>query len=82
MFDMLTLDELYQLHTKLCHAHTAIHERLFGPGEIGALPRKPLVPVFSDTWNILEAHEIELGETAKAVYAEIGRRQQEQASYA
>ena len=65
----LTLDELHLLHTKLSNAHVAVHYRLIDR-ETG----RCLVPVFSDEWNILEAHAHDMHELASEVYAEITRR--------
>lgn len=67
MFDMLTLDQLYTLHTSISHHARQAHERIMdGP--------EPRVPVFSDEWALHSAHADELRETAAAVYAEITRR--------
>ena len=67
MFDMLTLDQLYTLHTSICRDAFQAHERIMD----GSGPR---VPVFSDEWALHSAHAEELRETAAAIYAEITRR--------
>lgn len=70
MFDMLTLDELYTLHSKLCHGHTAVHARIMDNCT-------PLIPVTSDEWGVLTAHAAEIFETVLAVGAEIRDREAE-----
>ena len=72
MFDMLTADELAVLHSKLCHAHLNVHYKMLDR-DTG----QPVIPVFSDDWQILSAHADEMNEMAAAVYAELTRREQE-----
>ena len=67
MFDLLTLDQLYTLHTSISHHARQAHERIMDG-------LKPRVPVFSDEWALHSAHAEELRETASAIYAEITRR--------
>ena len=68
MFDLLTLDQLYTLHTSISRDAGQAHERIMDG-------LKPRVPVFSDEWALHSAHAEELRETAAAVYAEITRRE-------
>jgi hypothetical protein len=70
MFDTLTLCELYDLHTKLGAECRATHARMMDG-------TRPLIPVFSDQWQVLSAKCGELNETCDALYAEITRREQE-----
>jgi hypothetical protein len=67
VFDLLTLDQLYTLHTSISHHARQAHERIMDG-------LKPRVPVFSDEWALHSAHAEELRETASAIYAEITRR--------
>jgi hypothetical protein len=68
VFDKLTLDQLYTLHTSISHHARQAHERIMDG-------LKPRVPVFSDEWALHSAHADELRETASAVYDEITRRE-------
>jgi len=69
MFDMLTLDQLYVLHTSLHDTHTRIHERMM-------TGTRPLMPVDGDDWMILRATCEQVAETMFAVSAEIDRREE------
>ena len=71
MFDMLTRDELYRLHTSLFNGLTRIHQRMRAPDGTA------LIPVLGDDWLILRAAHDEMRETNRAVFEEIGRRDQE-----
>jgi hypothetical protein len=72
MFDTLTLDDLYELHTQTCTEARLVHETL-----MDGINTRPGVTVFSDDWNIKSAKCAELDETAAAVYTEIARREAE-----
>jgi hypothetical protein len=71
MFDMLTLDELYRLHTSLFHAHRNLHARMIGPGP----DLKPVISPLSDDWRIIAAACAEITETMRAVSDECDRRE-------
>ena len=62
MFDMLTRSDLFLLHTGLYQTHTRLYER--------SLTLDPL----SHEWEIVNAAQREITETAAAVFEEIGRR--------
>jgi len=66
MFDTLTLDQLYDLHTKLAAEHTARHHQLMS-----------MPDALADAWQVLAVKQDETSETMDAVYAEIARREQE-----
>ena len=68
MFDMLTLDQLYTLHTSLFDAHQKLHVLLVDRPGTG-----PVIPYGPD-WNIANAACSELTETMIWVGAEITRR--------
>jgi hypothetical protein len=70
VFDMLTLDDLYELHTRLCAQEREIHAKLMD-GQVA------LVSPLSDEWNLQSARCAEIKETADAAYAEIARRERE-----
>lgn len=74
MFDALTLAQLYALHTSLAHQHTSIHARLIDP-----ITRLPLLDPLSPDWDLLGTKEEDIGETMRAIYAEINRREQARA---
>ena len=61
MFDMLTRNELYELHSSLALTHTRINNRLTNP--------------LSREWQIGSAACREISETMTAVFAEIQKRQ-------
>ena len=62
MFDMLTRDQLYALHTSLAASATRIHQRIMG------------LPVFSDAWQIASAAHDEITETMSAISSDLTRR--------
>jgi hypothetical protein len=70
VFDLLTLDDLYELHTRLCAQEREIHARLMDG-------LTPLISPLSDEWNLQAARCREIAETADAAYAEIQRREDE-----
>jgi hypothetical protein len=65
MFDALTRDDLYELHTRLAATATRIHNRVMAS------------PVFSDEWQIASAAHDEVTETMSAVTGELTRRRLE-----
>jgi hypothetical protein len=71
MFDMLTLDQLYALHTSLCATHFKLYRRLVG------VNGQPLIDPTGPDWAIITAAQNELHETVTAVYAEITRRHEQ-----
>jgi hypothetical protein len=71
MFDHLTRDQLYALHTSLYRAHDRLYRKLIGPDY------QPVIDPLSDKWAIISAAQDEITETASAVYAELDRRKQE-----
>ena len=73
MFDALTRDQLYDLHTSLFRTHKAIHSRMVGPSP----ELKPLISPLSDDWAMRAAACVQITETMQAVNDEIGRREQE-----
>jgi hypothetical protein len=72
MFDMLTADDLYRLHSSLCATIIRLSDRM-----IPADPAAPRLSVYSAEWAVLRGASDELNETAAAVYTEIARREQE-----
>jgi hypothetical protein len=76
MFDALTRDQLYDLHTSLFNTHTALHAKLVGP----APERLPLIDPLSGDWNVISAACEEVSETMTATLAEITRRSQDPAN--
>jgi hypothetical protein len=68
MFDMLTRDELCDLHTTLYQGATRAHRQLIA--EDGHLITQPL----TTDWNLYSAVHAELAETMEAVDAELDRR--------
>jgi hypothetical protein len=70
VFDLLTLDDLYELHARLCAQSGQIHGRLMD-GQVAKV--SPL----SDEWALQQARIREVDETADAAYAEIQRRENE-----
>jgi hypothetical protein len=70
MFDMLTLDDLYELHSRLCAQAAEIHAKLMD-GQVA------LISPLSDEWALQSARVREVTETADAAYAEIARRERE-----
>jgi hypothetical protein len=72
MFDMLTLDDLYELHARLCAQSHEIHKRMMD-GQV------PLISPLSDEWKLQSARHDEVAETADAAWAEIQRRENEPA---
>ena len=72
MFDMLTLDELYELHHQLSNGHRATFSRM-----MGGLPLRPLISPTSEEWAVLQASNSEVFETVIAVGEEITRRENE-----
>jgi hypothetical protein len=72
MFDTLTLEDLYELHSQTCTEARRIHSTL-----MDGINTRPGVTVFSDGWQVKSAKCAELDETAAAVYAEISRREAE-----
>lgn len=69
MYDTLTLNDLYALHTRLNQEGERLHQRFM------ALPS-----ALSDEATLLMAKTSEVGETMGAVYAEIDRRREEAAA--
>jgi hypothetical protein len=67
VFDLLTLDDLYELHSRLCAQAVEIHA-LMMDGQTA------LISPLSDEWNLQAARCREIEETAHAAYAEIERR--------
>jgi hypothetical protein len=72
MFDNLTLNDLYELHTQLWREHRDIWQKMSDPAT-----GDPLIQVLSDQWMTLGAKMDEVSETCAAVYAEIQRRERE-----
>jgi hypothetical protein len=70
VFDMLTLDDLYDLHSRLCEQAAEIHATLMD-GQVA------LISPLSDEWRLRSARCREVTETADAAYAEILRREDE-----
>jgi hypothetical protein len=70
MFDLLTLDDLYELHSRLCAQSGQIHGRLMDGQAVQVSP-------LSDEWALQQARIREIDETADAAYAEIQRRENE-----
>jgi hypothetical protein len=68
MFGTLTTPQLHDLHASLGAGSRAVHARML----VGLTP---LIPVFSDQWQILGALTDDLGATMGAVYAEIASRE-------
>jgi hypothetical protein len=68
MFDMLTLDDLYELHARLSRQASEIHARIMDG-------QTALVSPLSDEWAFQSARANEVHETAAAAYAEIERRE-------
>src|SRR5271155_810586 len=66
MFDTLTRDDLYLLHTRLAITATAIHNRGMTS------------PVFSAGWEIGSAAHDEVVDTMFAVSAELTRRREQE----
>lgn len=73
MFDMLTTDQLFNLHTGLFRTHQKLHHRLVSD----QYPYPNLIGPLSEDWNIISAACAEVSETMHAVHAEITRRDQE-----
>ena len=73
MFDQLTRDDLHELHSQLADEHTHITGQMFTPEWL------PRCEIFGPEWNILKAKQGEVHEMMNAVYAEIGRRDNEPA---
>jgi hypothetical protein len=71
MFDHLTRDQLYALHTSLYRAHDLLYRKLIGPDH------QPVIDPLSDKWAAICAAQDEISETASAVYAELDRRRLE-----
>jgi len=71
MFDMLTRDELFELHRSLSSASHAIHARMM----IDSVT--PRIPVLGEEWAILAAHCAELNEMAEEAHAEYQAREAE-----
>ena len=71
MFDMLTTDELFALHTSLYNQGTLVHARMLGPDG------QPRMDVFGDDWRVLAAWHAEVGEMQQEIGAELRRRAQE-----
>lgn len=71
MFDMLTADQLFRLHTSLYQQGKRVHERMITPDG------HPRISVFSEAWAVLAACHAELTETQQAVGAELRRRRAE-----
>lgn len=70
MFDMLTRDDLYNLHTSLFGTHTKLHRRILDAN------LNPLVSPLGEDWAVISAAMCEVAETMRATMAEIGRREQ------
>jgi len=70
VFDMLDLDDLYELHRGLCRQAADLHATLMS-GQV------VLVSPLSDEWALTSARLSEITETADAAYAEISRRERE-----
>lgn len=69
MFDLLTLNDLYDLHHQLNEEGERLHQKFM------ALPS-----VISDEGNLFMAKTAEISEAMDAVYAEIDRRLKAQGS--
>ena len=63
MFDLLTTDQMYDLHTSLSQSASKIHNRMLS------------YSVFSDDWRIAAAAHDELTDTMFAITREIGERE-------
>jgi NAD-dependent dihydropyrimidine dehydrogenase PreA subunit len=68
VFDMLTLDDLYELHRGLCRQAADLHATLMS-GQVA------LISPLSDEWQLKSARLSEITETADAAYAEVVRRE-------
>ena len=71
MFDMLTHDQLFDLHDSLFAEATRTHQRMV------AADGTALISPFSDEWAVLSARHAEISETQQAVTAELHRRDEE-----
>lgn len=67
-FALLTLDDLYDLHARLCKQGSEIHATLMGG-------QAAIVSPLSDEWAYQAARADEINKTAETVYAEITRRE-------
>jgi hypothetical protein len=70
MFDLLTLDDLYEFITQLGAEHGRVHDVLMddATGQLN-------VSVMSQQWAVLNTRQAETYETMTAVQAEITRRE-------
>jgi hypothetical protein len=68
VFDLLTLDDLYELHSRLCAQEREIHATLMDG-------MTPLISPLSDEWKIQAARCEDITQTADAAWAEIQRRE-------
>lgn len=73
MFNMLTKNELFQLHRSLHSASHAIYNQMM------TADGHPRIEVCGPEWNILSAHSAEIGEMAAEAHAEVLLREAEYA---
>ena len=71
MFDMLTADQLFTLHSSLFDQGTAVHRRMIGPDG------RPLLSVYGDDWAILSAWHAQIAEMQYEIGEELHRRAEE-----
>ena len=83
MLDMLTRDELSALHSTLCHQYSRQHKIIMGLMDLNQAVGESIDKLLaSPMFLVLQASHREVDELAADVYAEIGRRHAEQATYA
>jgi hypothetical protein len=82
MFDNLTLFDLYSLHSQLCAQYTGLWEQIMAGDPSDSRGAHAIVDPLSEQWQQVSAQLNDIDQTAAAVYAEIGRREQELAASA
>ena len=75
MFDMLTRDELSELHRTLCSQYHRQHVIIMGMMDLNQAGGGDILTLVRDpAWIVLNASHGELNEMCEEVYAELGRR--------
>ena len=82
IYDMLTRNELSELHHTLCSQHGRQHKIIMGLMDLSEAARMDIAALLgSPLFKVLDAHHREVDEMADEVMAEIKRRDAEHASY-